>query len=59
MREKYEKMDQFSGQLKNSQKLTNLTRLITELLENDPIINLEFMCARKEMKIGQMLFWGI
>ena len=59
MREKHEKMDQVSGQLKTSQKLTNLTRLNTELLENDPIINLEFMCAREEMKSGQMLFWGI
>ena len=52
-------MAQLLGQLKKSQKLTNLTRMMKQLLGNDSAINLEFIYAKKVMEIDQMLFLGI
>ena len=40
-------MAQVLGRLKKSQKLTNFTRMIQKLLENDFTINLEFIYAKK------------
>ena len=44
-------MAQFLGQLKKSQKLTNLTRMMQQLQENDSTIILECIYAKKMMKI--------
>ena len=44
----------FWGQLKKSQKLTNLTRMIAELLEIDSTIILESIYAKRVIKIDQI-----